>query len=296
MRGVPSTPAARERERRARAARAAGLAAARRFGLPVEDPVVLGDQFSMVLHLRPAPVVVRVPTWTADLRDPITDSIARDLAVGAWLHDRGVPVAPPSAEVPPGPHVEAGSGLSFWTHVEPDPAAEPIAVAAQAAMLRELHDEFASYPGELPGLEPVAGDIDRGLAALARHQDVLDPASTALLTDAAAELVPIVRDPGAAVPVHGDAHPHNVVVGRAGPVWIDFEEACRAPAAWDLAFLHWGDPDAARAGYGEVDPDAVATGSRVRALHLACFLLGLRDAFGDTEAWDDSIRWSASLL
>lgn len=163
-------------------------------------------------------------------------------------------------------------------------------------MLRELHDEFAAYQGELPGLEPVAGDIERGLAALARHQDVLDTEATAALRETAAELLPVVRDPGEAVPIHGDAHGLNLVVGRAGPVWIDFEEACRGPAAWDLAFLHWGDADGVLAGYGDVDPDAVRTGAGVHALHLACFLLAFPDAFGDTEAWDDSIRWFVSLL
>jgi hypothetical protein len=294
---VASTPAAAERERRSQAARAAGVAAARRLGLTVTDPTVLADLFSVVVHLRPAPVVARVSTWTAEVRDPISDSIARDLAVGSWLHGRGVPVAPPSGELPPGPHVEDGFGLSFWTYVEPDPDAEAVSATTQASMLRELHTEMAGFPGDLPGLELVGGDIRAGLDALGRHGDVLDAVATATLTRAAHELLPLTGDPGVPVlPVHGDAHPNNLVVGRAGPVWIDFEEACRAPAEWDLAYLHWGDPHAVRTGFGEVDPEAMQTFARLRAVHLACFLLAFRHAFGDTESWDDSIRMFVSLL
>jgi len=285
------------RAARSRAAREAALAAARGLDLPVDDPVVLGDQFSVVLHLRPAPVVVRVPTWTADIRDaPVR--IATDLAVGSWLHEHGVPVAPPSTAVPPGPHIRDGHHLSFWTWVPPDPDAEPVPAVTQAAMLRELHDALATYPGELPGLDPVADDIEAGLAALARRGDVLDADGTARLRDAADELLPRARRPGVAVaPLHGDVHTNNIVTGPAGPVWIDFEEACVGPVGWDLGMFGWDAESTAAAerGYGREVPE-LRTFSRLRALHLTGFLLALRDDFGDTEAWDASVRWFISLL
>ena len=41
---------------------AAATAAARDLGLAVDDPRVLYDVFSVVVHLAPEPVVVRVPT------------------------------------------------------------------------------------------------------------------------------------------------------------------------------------------------------------------------------------------
>ena len=48
----------------ARTARAVGAAAAagRQLGLEVREPRVLYDVFSVVVHLAPSPVVVRVPT------------------------------------------------------------------------------------------------------------------------------------------------------------------------------------------------------------------------------------------
>jgi aminoglycoside phosphotransferase (APT) family kinase protein len=291
------TSPAERRAARSRAARNAALDVARRLDLPAEEPVVLADQFSLVLHLRPAPVVVRVPTWTADLRDP-HPRITSDLAVASWLHGHGVPVAPPSAEVPPGPHVQDGHHLSFWTWVPPEPDAEPVPPTTQAAMLRELHDALASYPDALPGLEPIAGDVEAGVAALDRHGDVLDADATARLRAAAAELLPRARHPGVPVqPLHGDVHGNNIVSGPDGPVWIDFEEACVGPVGWDLGMFGWdgGGVAAVERGYGRDVPE-FPTFARLRALHLAGFLLVLRDHFGDTEGWDPSIRWFVSLL
>jgi hypothetical protein len=51
---------AESRERTTR--RAVAAAAAREHRLPVEDPVVLHDLFSVRVHLQLAPVVARVPT------------------------------------------------------------------------------------------------------------------------------------------------------------------------------------------------------------------------------------------
>jgi Ser/Thr protein kinase RdoA (MazF antagonist) len=291
----PASPAER-RLARSRAARAAALAAARRFGLPADDPVLLGDQFSVVLRLRPAPVVVRVPTWTVDIRDPVS-RITSDVAVGSWLHEHGIPVAPPSAEVPPGPHVQDGHHLSFWTWVEPDASADPVTPTLQARMLRELHDGLAAFPGPLPTLEPVADDITRGLEALPHHPGLLAPDEEARLRDAADELLPEARRPPVPVrPLHGDVHPGNLVVGARGPVWIDFEEACHGPAGWDVGMFGWDADGRAAVAEGYGDVPAFATFSRLRALHLAAFLIGLREHFGDTEAWDPSIRWFLSHL
>jgi Ser/Thr protein kinase RdoA (MazF antagonist) len=37
--------------------------------------------------------------------------------------------------------------------------------------------------------------------------------------------------------IHGEPHRGNCLATRAGPRWIDFEDACRGPVEWDLAFL-----------------------------------------------------------
>jgi hypothetical protein len=55
-------PTGTERGRLTRRAMAAATDLAREHGLRVDDPVLLHDLFSVRVHLRPAPVVARVPT------------------------------------------------------------------------------------------------------------------------------------------------------------------------------------------------------------------------------------------
>ncbi len=74
--------------------------------------------------------------------------------------------------------------------------------------------------------------------------------------------------PGEVQPLHGDAHPGNLIAGPDGFVWADFEESCRGPVSWDLASLartRRFDPAPALAAYGAV-PD-LADAMRLRALH-----------------------------
>lgn len=74
---------------------AAAAAVGRDLGLTVTEPRVLYDFFSVVVHLAPAPVVVRVPavlprTVTADPQAQAAQQ-RRELAVAGWLADRGHP-------------------------------------------------------------------------------------------------------------------------------------------------------------------------------------------------------------
>ncbi|MCK2213272.1 phosphotransferase [Actinomadura sp. ATCC 31491] len=220
-----------------RRATAAALALARRHGLPAgDDPAVLGNVFSLTLHLRPAPVVARVATRMPRLRSPIGDWLRMELEVTAYLAAQGAPVVSPSAELPPGPHLEDGFAISFWTWLEPDP--DRVATTADcAAMLGDLHAVLRTYPGELPLM--CANDVPRGLALLDATGDVLSPAEKDLVRSAAAELAPFMAaPPGDLQPLHGDAYPANLLATRrAGLVWIDFEDVCRGPVEWDLATM-----------------------------------------------------------
>jgi Ser/Thr protein kinase RdoA (MazF antagonist) len=49
--------------------------------------------------------------------------------------------------------------------------------------------------------------------------------------------------------IHGEPHDGNCLPTREGPRWIDFEDACRGPVEWDLAFL----TEEARAGFEHSD-------------------------------------------
>jgi thiamine kinase-like enzyme len=69
-------------------------------------------------------------------------------------------------------------------------------------------------------------------------------------------------------PLHGDAHPGNLIAGPGGFVWADFEESCAGPVGWDLASFartRRFDPRVALAAYGDV-PD-LADLLKLRSLH-----------------------------
>ncbi len=80
----------------------AAVGAGRDLGLTVTDPQVLHDVFSVVVHLAPSPVVVRVPTVLPSYATPDSQAARQrvELDVVAWLAEQGVPVVPPSPLVP----------------------------------------------------------------------------------------------------------------------------------------------------------------------------------------------------
>jgi hypothetical protein len=210
----------RRREERSRRAVAAAVTLAREHGLRVGEPFVLADLFSTMVHLRPAPVVAGVATCMPRLRSPIAPWLERELAVTAYLSERGVPVVAPSPELPPGPHERDGFWVSFWTHLESEPDRIPTADDC-SAMLVDLHAALRSYPGALPPL--CADDIPRGLELLDRSGDgVLGEADADLLRTSAERLRPLWEAPGdAARPLHGDVHPGNLIATRGGRDGVD---------------------------------------------------------------------------
>jgi Ser/Thr protein kinase RdoA (MazF antagonist) len=281
----------RLRDERSRAAVAAALDVARAHGLRVGEPAVLNDLFSVMVHLGPAPVVARVPTWTARLRTPVEEWLQREVEVTSFLAEQGAPVVAPSRELPPGPHRHDGFVVSYWTYVRPDP--DRMATAADcSAMLVDLHAALRSYPGELPTLGSAVIDL-RWLGRLDLASGVLRDADVARLHASAGRLRPFLEAPGEVQPVHGDAHAGNLIATRDGLVWIDFEEVCRAPVEWDLATMM--DPGAV-AAHHRPDPAVLARCSELRALQVALVLIGLYDVFGDLQGWDEGIRSMLDLL
>jgi hypothetical protein len=289
---APTRSGERRRRERSRRAVAAAVALARENGLRVEEPVVLNDLFSLMVHLRPAPVVARVATLMPRLRAPIAEWLALEIDVTTFLSDRGAPVVAPSRELPAGPHERDGFAISFWTYVQPDPDRTPTA-ADCSAMLPDLHDALRSYPGELPAL--CANDIPRGLEMLAHDATRLSGTDVDLLLASAERLRPLwegPRDDGQ--PLHGDAHPGNVIATRDGElVWIDFEDVCLGPVEWDLATIM--DPGAV-AAHHRPDPEVLALCTELRTLQVALCLIAFHDDFGDVEGWDEGIRSMLGML
>lgn len=254
---------------------AAATRLAERHGVRVSEPVVLAERYAVRVHLRPAPLVARVSTFTALLRHPVDAWLGRELDVTRYLHGRGAPVVPPSDLLPAGPHLEDGFAISFWSFVAPV-SDEPPAPEVAASMLAELHCALREYPGELPRLAPPLNDIPRGLARLERMPQVVEASDVAMLRRVADRLMPTLEDATSSIqPLHGDAHVHNVITSAHGPLWNDFEDVCRGPVAWDLTTL--SDPENRMlAAYPDAPPaETVEAYRRVRLLHATVWVLAL---------------------
>ena len=185
-----------------------------------------------------------------------------------------------------------GLTMTFTAWAPPDPDRTPDA-ADCVAMLPDLHAALATYPGELPLLAPVHGDVPYGLAALERHPEVLTTEERDRLLLAHERLAPFAAAPGDTRVLHGDLHPGNVHVTGGELRWLDLEDVCRGPVGYDLALLRWMDPTA---GDGWAEPEELARCSDLRAVYLALCMLAFRDAFGDDPEWDGYISWFVSRI
>jgi hypothetical protein len=240
----------------------AAVAVAAAHGITVAEPRVLASRANAVIHLAPAPVVARVATTTAVLRPP-RDALAREIHVGRFLAQAGIPAVRPSGELDPGPHEHDGLWLSFHEHLVEDQSRPPEA-AEVGRMLADLHVALRHYDRPLPPLGPVRGDLGRMLDAV-EAEDLLAGEHVAALRAEHARLGPLLAattEHPEAQPLHGDPHLGNLLrTSGGGLVWNDLEEACRGPVAWDIAVLArsagaFGAPVALE-GYGPHPPEAV---------------------------------------
>ena len=215
----------------------AAVELARRHRLEGVAPVVLKDGSNLIVHLAPHPVVVRVATFTAWVRKDPLPCLEREAALGRALAAADAPVAPPSRLIPPGPHDVAGWAMTAWQLVDHQPGVVPATVDALAALDR-LHVAMAGIDVDLPFLGPVLGDLDLAWDRAA-EVGLLDGGGIAERRRRRDGLVDTLEGAAPSVqPIHGDAFPRNALVGTDGTiVWIDLEDACLGPTAWDHAVM-----------------------------------------------------------
>lgn len=237
-----------------RAERAVALAteAGRRLGLRADEPRVLHDVFSVLVHLAPDPVVVRVPTLAVASPAELAGKQRRELAVAGWLADSGTPVVGPSPLVPREPVEAGGTSMTFWefvTETDPlrdlpqdDPAVLEDRFAEQTGWTAELHTALAGYPGDLPVLSPLVPAIGTALAELRTDPQSLTPADLDRADREYAALEALVADfpahfPQARLqPLHGDSPAYNLLRTADGHRFGDFEDVTLGPVEWDLTF------------------------------------------------------------
>ncbi|MGV0715175.1 phosphotransferase [Mycolicibacterium sp. XJ662] len=245
------------------AATAAGVA----LGLQVDDARILYEAFSVVVHLAPSPVVVRVPTVLppsyAKSPQAQTAQQRAELAVIGWLAERGHPVVPPSPLVPAEPVRRDGFSMTFWQFVEQVPDAEP-EMSARIEETAGMHAALRDYDGDLGFWTPFSKYIPDGLAALQHRDDLLPSSDLARAQREWAVIGPMLTSratfatalPGVSLQtIHGDAPYHNMITTPDGELWSDFELVTVGAVESDLALVG---PD----GVATYDAAAVALGLR----------------------------------
>ena len=164
--------------------------------------------------------------------------------------------------------VDGAISVTAWERVEDTGA--PMDWVAVGSMVRQIHSlDAADLPASVPLPHPSAlpwWDFDE---LFVRVGDALDQAAAGGL-HSAIDRHRGWQEYGHHVVCHGDVHPGNVVAGSGGPVLLDWDLLCRAPAGWDHGPLltwheRWGGDaatyEAYAAGYGRSfadDPVAVA--------------------------------------
>jgi hypothetical protein len=188
------------------------------------------------VHLKPAPVIARVMTGTAMLHGDVESWLAGEVAVGAFLGERGLAVAPRGV-LAPGSHQHEGLWMTFWEFVEHD-ASRPLPRADElGGSLRELHAALAGFPGELGQLSDVRDWLDRLLGEL-HPSPRLTPQDRDLLRSHLQALTPTVFESSLpAQAIHGDASISNLLHTDDGLIWNDLEDVCVGPVHWDVAGL-----------------------------------------------------------
>jgi hypothetical protein len=254
----------------------AALAVARAQGLPTGRPRVIRDLTNVLIHLEPAPVVARVQLTLGELRGP--EWAATEIRAARFLARAGAPVAAPADEVDPGPHDHDGAIVTFWRFVDHDLSRADPVLAGRS--LRELHDAFAAYDGELP-------TCDR-LDEVRRVLDELPPTPELAELRAFADRLPPLDGP----PIHGDAHLRNILWTPDGPLWSDLENICRGPREYDVACIRFRplpETEKAIAGYGEHD-EAAADGALVYVTLFLATVTQLVAARGGEDARAEASR------
>jgi Phosphotransferase enzyme family len=214
---------------------AAARAVARRHGIDVPKPRVLGVWNNTIVHLAPWPLVAKVSALAS--RPAGGAALRTELEVALHLQRAGAPTVAPSAEVPAEVHRQGDHVLTFWHHHAHDPSAALDDTAAARA-LEAVHRALDTYRRPLPSFLSRqvrrAGRLlaDPGaLPALPALERALLAAEHARLTAALADRAMDCRS------LHGDPHRGNFLAGPGGCVMIDFELVCSGPVEWDLSAL-----------------------------------------------------------
>jgi hypothetical protein len=201
-------------------------------GIAPDRCEILQDGNTLVLRLSET-LVARVVT---DLDGPRQGAewFEREIEVARFLAENGAPVIPVHPDIPPGPHERHGYRMNFWQYVDPI-AGEPDP-AAVGETLHHCHRILLDFPGTLPELAILIESL--ALLETLEEKRLFPPSTLTLLRDRLTSSLEALRGLPFQ-PLHGDAHPGNLMLTSQGLLWADWEDAFSGPVEWDLASIIW---------------------------------------------------------
>ena len=203
----------------------AAISVAKSLGVRCTDTEVLSNSANTLVLLKPVSIVARVATTTGLVWVHVEERLQREVALATYLKTQGIPVVPPSDVIDPGPHESDGLQMTFWEFVGEDASARP-SPEQLAPYLAKLHTALRSYPGSLPFLSPALDETNEALDYL-EQSETLRSEDLDLLKREWIEIEgPLVSLSNTAQPLHGDAHPGNVICNRGRFLWTDLEDCC----------------------------------------------------------------------
>jgi hypothetical protein len=232
----------------------AAVCVAERFGVSVEEPVLLRSTNNVVAWLRPSMIVAKI--GLGQPRGFLTEvSVASELGV------LGAPIVAPAPECPAVVHVQGGFAVTFWRYYPQPPdidiPGEQVAAALQclhaasAKISTALRAELPSYLEELQLVSELLRD-DKRLSALPG----MDRYLLIRAFDHVWKQVGVASRANSHVVIHGSPHPFNVLLVDGKPRFIDFETASIGPVEWDLAHTS---PDTVHGYTGAIDTQLLET-------------------------------------
>jgi Ser/Thr protein kinase RdoA (MazF antagonist) len=221
--------------------------------------------------VSPLNIVARVQS--SEPIDAARKTATREVAVARHLAGGSAPALAPMADIA-GPHIVASCVVTLWPYVEHGRPAEEEDAAGAATTLDSVHRALLDYPGDLP---PYTGALDHCWSVLVDDEACpgLGRQDRELLKTQYRRLRSAAEGTAShRVPLHGDPHLGNLLIGQKGPLWLDFEDACLGPREYDIACL----PHTTWSHFADTDQALVRNYADLRSICIAVW------------CWDDLAR------
>ena len=201
-------------------------AACESAGLDADDAVLLRFGENAIYRLPGCSAVGRVGRSVSAAR--------KEVNVARWLAGHGYPAGRVLPDIEQ-PVIIEDTPVTFWEYIEDN--GEAVSSAEFGKILHDLHalphpsdftlPDFAPMPKVEKRLEELSGQLPDADLQFLRHRYEKVSADF--------EEIEFVLPPG---PIHGDAHPGNIMRPTGGPLTlIDFEDFAFGPREWDAAVL-----------------------------------------------------------